>query len=119
MRMIKKIKNYISKDKPAFIFIAFLIFAYVYVYHVDKRSDIEKCADTKYAFDPSTEYSKLMLSKNYTLSESANILLGGLKKTSMEDKANNRYMYWFEICEKEKILAPKTFRTQWGGSFWL
>lgn len=119
MRMIKKIKNYISKDKPFFIFIAFLIFAYVYVYHVDKRSDIEKCADAKYAFDPSTDYSKWMLSKNYTLSESANTLLENLKKSSMKDKASNRYMYWFEICEKEKVLAPITFSKQWKGSFWL
>ena len=118
----KKVKEYIWRDKPFFISITFLIFflifAYIYVYNVDKRSDIEKCADTKYAFDHSTEYSKLMLSKNFTLSESAKTLLEELKKTSFKYKANNRYMYWFEICEKEKVLAPITFSKQWRGSIW-
>ena len=41
-----------------------------------------------------------------------------IKKTSFKYKANNRYMYWFEICEKEKVLAPITFSKQWRGSVW-
>lgn len=112
-------KDFFRKWWLLISFLSIFTFSWIYVFHIDKRSDIEKCADTKYAFDPSTEYSKLMLSKNYTLSESAKTLLGGLKKTSMKDKANNRYMYWFEICEKEKVLAPITFSKQWKGSFWL
>ena len=111
-------KKFLRKWWGLISFISIFTFSWVYVYHLDKRSDIEKCADTKYAFDHSTEYSKLMLSKNFTLSESAKTLLEGLKKTSFNNKANNRYMYWFEICEKEKVLAPMTFSKQWRGSVW-
>jgi hypothetical protein len=105
--LFKKIKDFISDDKPAFIFIFFIIFAYIYV-NVDKRSYVEKCADYGLAHDPTTPFSKL-----------PNLYLYNLSKETLKDKKkNDRYSLWFEYCEMEKQSNLIPFKKKWKGSIW-